>query len=159
MLLALEAGCHDWSSLSSLLNGSVPHVGPAAQAGTEDLVLHGETIDTSALTVGGAAAPRGIAFEAVAQVPTGPEPAVLRTRGFAIASGAVVRAVGARPLVIIAGGDISIAGVLAAGGMGAEPGAGGALPGTGAGLGSPGTHLTSGGMDRQGGGGGGGFGT
>jgi hypothetical protein len=140
---------------------AVPHVPAAgAFAGTGRMILQGgAVIDTTSLTVGDLSYPDGpeaaIVFDAWAQEPDGPELAVLHVEEFGIQSGTVaVR--GTRPLVIIARGEIRLAGMLEAGARGIEAGPGGSGPGVGAAAGGAGRHA---GDSQDGGGGGGGHGS
>lgn len=141
--------------------GAVAHVPEAgAYPGTERLLLQdGAVIDTDALQVDGTSYPGGpgdgIVLDVWPQEPPGPELAVLHVHELGIAGG-TVRVRGGRPLVIIASGEIRLAGLLDAGARGTEPGPGGAGPGEGAGAGAGGAHAL---MNQDGGGGGGGFGT
>src|SRR5262245_45190986 len=120
----------------------IPHVPPDhAGAGTADLTLTSATIDTSALTVTGAALPAGVTLDRSPQSCNPcPELAILHVHNLTIQAGNTVRVIGSRPLVIIAGGDVTIAGLLDASAHGAEPGAGGAAPGDGPGAGTTGVH-------------------
>ncbi len=131
----------------------VVHV-PAGEesVGTADLVVTDDvTIDTSALTYSGTL-PAGVTLTAVAHDGTGPELAILRVRAFTIDAGATVRAIGERPLVVLAA-SATIAGTLDVGARGGIPGAGGAAPAAGPGKGSDGQRS---GSYADGGGGGGG---
>jgi len=139
----------------------VAHV-PAggAFAGTGRLILQdGAVIDTDSLTAGGrgyAGVPGdAIVFDTWPQVADGPELAVLHVGDFGIVSGTVtVR--GARPLVIIAGQEIRLAGMLDASASAQTPGPGGFDPAAGPGRGSDGQHAID---FEDGGGGGGGHGS
>ena len=139
----------------------VVHV-PAAGAftGTGRLILQGgAVIDTSSLTISGLSYPDEpedtIVFDAWPQAPSGPELAVLHVDEFGIQNGTVtVR--GTRPLVIIARGEIRLAGMLEASARGVEPGPGGSGPGMGPGAGGAGRHA---GQSQDGGGAGGGHGS
>jgi hypothetical protein len=120
-------------------------------AGTADLALSGSLrIDTTALTIDDAAPPAGIVFDVWPQDGGGPELAVLHVRRLDVAAAARVRITGRRPLVVIAGTEIVVAGILDAGARRSEPGAGGAGPGAGPGAGGPGK--TSARSDSGGGG-------
>ena len=134
----------------------VAHVASAdATLGSEDLVFDAAaTIDTGALTVTGVTLPVGVELVAAAQSPSGPELALLRVRGLTLAEGVVVRAIGSRPLVILAE-TASIAGTLDAGARRDQPGAGGSGPRGGIGRGGDGVRD---GSYADSGGGGGGFG-
>jgi hypothetical protein len=135
--------------------GDVVHLPPAAElAGTGLLGLTGGTLNTTDLTIDGAAPPAGVTFDVWEQDPDGPELAVLHVAALEIPSGSV-RVVGARPLVIIASGGIVIDGTLDVSAHGAEPGAGGAGPGDGDGAGDGGGHGSQ--TAHDGGGGGAGF--
>lgn len=139
---------------------AVAHVPPAGSfAGTGQLILRdGAVIDTTALTIDGQSYGGGpgaeVVFDMWEQTPEGPELAVLHVHDFGVENGSVtVR--GTRPLVIIAGNEIRLAGLLDAGARGAEPGPGGFASGMGAGAGGVGLHVSN----QDGGGGGGGHGS
>jgi hypothetical protein len=139
----------------------VVHVPAAgAFAGTGRLILQdGAVIDTTSLTIGDLSYPDGpeatIVFDAWAQEPSGPELAVLHVEEFGIQSGTVtVR--GTRPLVIIARGEIRLAGMLEASARDVQAGPGGWEAGTGPGAGGIGRHA---GVFQDGGGGGGSHGS
>jgi hypothetical protein len=133
------------------------HLAPSdGQPGASPFTLSGTvTIDTGALTITGGTLPEGDTFDMRPQLGGGPGLAVLHVGALAVAPGAQVSIVGAQPLVIVAGGDVDVHGVLDAGAHGATPGAGGALPGAGTGAGKAGSH---GDNDSDTGGGGGGNG-
>src|SRR5262249_20625758 len=137
----------------------VPHL-PAAGAmpGTADLTLGAITIDTTALTIDGVAPTGGVTFDTWAQSPSGPGLAVLHVRALVVSTGATTRVVGARPLVVVAGGDVAINGVLDASAHGSGAGAGGAAPANGTGHGGNGIAGPAN-SDSDSGGGGAGFGT
>ena len=133
------------------------HLAPGDGAtGTALLTLTGSvTIDTTGPTLTGATLPAGDSFDVRPQVGGGPELAVLHVRALTVLSGAVVRIVGTRPLVIVAASAITVDGTLDAGARRATPGAGGSLPGAGAGAGIAGAHGSN---ESDSGGGGAGFG-
>lgn len=139
----------------------VAHVPPeGASAGTGRLILQdGAIIDTDSLTVNGqgyAAIPGApIVFDRWPQVAGGPELAVLHVGDFGVASGTVTVS-GARPLVIIAGLEIRLAGMLDASATAQTPGPGGFDPAAGPSRGSDGQHAIE---FEDGGGGGGGHGS
>jgi len=135
---------------------NVPHLPPGASGcGTGDLSLGTATIDTTNLTLG-ITLPAGVTFDSTAQSPGGgPQVAVLHVRGFSI-TGGTVRVVGSRPLVIVACGDVSIAGTLDAGAAATIAGTGGADSNMGTGAGGAGEHV---GQFTDSGGGGAGFAT
>src|SRR5262245_3706481 len=95
-------------------------------------------IDTDQLTVDDQAP--GAIFDVWEQVAAGPALAVLHVSRFDLAEGSHVRVAGSRPLVVIAAGPVSIAGVLDLAAANVTPGAGGSGPGMGPGMGQPGTH-------------------
>lgn len=134
---------------------SALHLDPAdGMPGGAPLTLTGDvTIDTTTLEITGASLPAGDAFDLRSQLGGGLDLAVLHVGALAVESGANVRVVGDHPLVIVAGGDVDIAGLLDAGARGPTPGAGGAAMGDGAG--TAGTHGSD---DSDSGGGGGGYG-
>jgi hypothetical protein len=149
------------ASDAGLRADDVAHVPPGGVfAGTGRLILQdGAVIDTSNLTIDDVSYPDGpeatIVFDAWAQEPAGPELAVLHVLEFGIQSGTVtVR--GTRPLVIIASGEIRLAGMLEAGARGVEPGPSGWAPGMGPAAGGSGLHAEE---SQDGGGGGGGHGS
>jgi len=121
-----------------------------------NLVLGTGIINTTNLTIGGAAPPADVTFDTVAQDPSGPELAVLHVETLTISGGATVTVRGARPLVIVASGTIVIAGTLDSGAERDIPGAGGSGAGAGMGAGSDGEHR---GSFSDSGGGGAGYGT
>ncbi len=139
----------------------VAHV-PAegAFAGTGRLILQdGAVIDTDSLTINGQAYARipnaTIVFDTWPQVAGDQALAVLHVGDFGIESGTVtVR--GARPLVIIAGLEIRLAGMLDASASAQTPGPGGFAPAAGPSPGSAGQHARD---FEDGGGGGGGHGS
>jgi hypothetical protein len=141
----------------------VPPFGPAfapthllapVDPGGEVLSLGDATIDTTALTIDGAPPPASAAF-VVAPQADGTEVAVLVVGGLEVEAGATVRAIGARPLVVVSRGEIVLDGVLDVGAHGVTPGPGGAPPGMGAGAGASAVHIVD---VCDPGGGGGGFG-
>jgi hypothetical protein len=83
-----------------------------------------------------------------------PEVAVLHTRAFTVGDGAFVRVLGSRPLVVIAGGVVTISGALDASARNVTPGASGFAPAMGPGAGTAGMSN----QGNDGGGGGAGFG-
>jgi hypothetical protein len=139
----------------------VAHVPTAgAFAGAGRLILQdGAIIDTGSLMVDGQTYAGGpgddIVLDVWAQEPPGPELAVLHVHDLGIESGTVtVR--GPRPLVIIAGNEIRLAGMLEARARGTQAGPGGYGPGMGPGTGGTGQHA---GDSQDGGGGGAGHGS
>jgi hypothetical protein len=130
----------------------VLHLPPDAWfGGTADIDLAGGIIDTDDLTLP-IAIPEGVAFDKWPQA-GGPELAVLHVRRFSIEEGTTVRVVGTRGFIVVAADEVSIEGLLDAGGRGTEPGPAGFAPGDGPGLG--GTGANEGARDGGGGGGGG----
>lgn len=111
------------------------------------------TLDTGTLAVTAGPAD-GITLAAIAQDGGGPELAVLRVRDLVIESGAVLRATGTRPLVILAR-SVRIEGTITVAARNRAAGAGGASPGEGTGRGGDGTRTNT---FRDSGGGGGAFG-
>ncbi len=158
--IGLAACTFDTRGISEL--GCVPHVPLAGEfASLEDLRLDADaTIDTTemSITSGGsvvtgskepADAPsddwraRELVFDAHRQENADElEVAILHVNDFSIADGVEVRLIGERPIVIIAGGDVAIEGLLDAAARGAQPGPGGYGPGAmgGMGAGAAGTH-------------------
>ncbi len=126
-------------------------------AGTDPLSLSGNvTIDTGDTpTINGVTLPAGDSFDIRSQLGGGPDLAVLHVGSLDVANGAVVTVVGSHPFVIVAGGDVTIGGVLDAGAHNTKPGPGGAMAGSGDGAGSTGSHGSN---DSDSGGGGGGYG-
>jgi hypothetical protein len=118
------------------------HVPPASSTtGTAGITITTNlTIDSDALTIGGAAPPSGVTFDHVSQVPSGPELAVLHVSTFTIATAVTARVIGTRPLVVIASDTIAIDGVLDAGALLHQSGAGGGLPASGDRPGVQGAH-------------------
>ena len=139
----------------------VAHVPPAgAFSGTGSLILQGGvTIDTDNLTVDGQTYAGGpgddIVFDVWEQALPGPELAVLHVYDFGVKDGTVTVS-GSRPLVIIAGNEIRLAGMIEAAARGTQAGPGGFGSALGPGAGSPGQHA---GQGQDGGGGGGGHGS
>jgi hypothetical protein len=124
--------------------------------GSATLTLSGAvTIDTSAPSIS-VALPSGDTFDVRPQLAGGTDLAVLHVDGLVVTTGAIVTITGSRPLVIVAGGDVTIAGTLDAGAHGVTPGPGGAAPGLGSGAGTQGQHDA--GTDSDTGGGGAGYG-
>ncbi len=122
-------------------------------AGTGDLTLSSSArIDTSSLTIDDAPPAAGILFDVWRQDGGGPDLAVLHVRRLDVVAGARVRVTGRRPLVVIAGSDLVIAGVVDAGARRSEPGPGGQAAGAGPGAGGAGRSAELG--DTGGGGGG-----
>ncbi|ACY14631.1 hypothetical protein [Haliangium ochraceum] len=122
---------------------------------------NGASIDTTALTINGMPYPGvegdDIVFESVAQEGSGPELAVLRVSALTVNNG-TVRVLGARPLLVIASGEITLDGVLDASADFATPGPGGAAQSEGDGRGGDGSsddNLDTGGGGAGFGGGGG----
>lgn len=115
-----------------------------------DLVLGTSVIDTTALTIDGAAPIRG-QLVAIPQLGAGPELALLQAQHISVADGAVVRIVGTRGLVILAR-TIELGGTLDASASAATPGPGAAPSKAANGVHEPGDVCDSGG-------GGGGHGT
>ncbi|MBZ0237034.1 MAG: hypothetical protein K8M05_32190, partial [Deltaproteobacteria bacterium] len=122
-----------------------------AHAGTTSWTIsENTTLGTTSLTAT-PALPAGVTFTTAAQLDTGaPEVAVLRVDAFTLGAGLTLLARGDRPLVIIAGGDVDIAGVIDGGSTVQFRGAGGSPHGMGAGAGTAG--VTSGTSDAGGGG-------
>jgi hypothetical protein len=130
----------------------IPHLAPTDRAtGSDPLVLGSLTIDTTVLTVGAAGLPPGASFDPVPQWPNGPELAVLRVGSLEVTAGATVRAIGTRPLVILASGEVSILGTLDIAGRANTAGAGGHESRTGLGAGDD--AVASGAYSDPGGGG------
>jgi hypothetical protein len=127
----------------------VIHLDPTeAYCGNSDLDLKAPmTIDTDALTLDGAAPPAGVAFDATIQLGSQSSLAVLHIRQGTLDAGVTLRAIGSRPLVIVACGDIVLApdALLDASAHGSQPGAGGAMPGQGLGAGGRGSSGAGGG--------------
>jgi len=131
----------------------VPLHVPDAPVGTGDLTLT-ETIDTTDLTIGGSSSfPAGVTFDTMTQT-AGGTVAVLHVRGLRVPTN--VRVTGSRPLVVVAGGDIEIVGVLDGAARRNTAGPGGADPGMGDGAGHAGMHVST---FRDAGGSGAGFAT
>lgn len=131
------------------------HLAPEDGApGTGALVADGTlTIDTSVPSIS-VTLPAGTSLDVRPQL-SGPEVAVLHVGTLTITAGASVRVQGSRPLIIVAGGAVSIAGLLDGGARGTQPGPGGGAPGSGPSPGLVGAHGSS---DSDTGGGGGGYG-
>jgi hypothetical protein len=132
----------------------------AERYGTGDLVLGSGTIDTTALTISGGL-PEGVQLEAWgqelfdAEVPDGlREIAVLHVADFTVPASSIVRVVGDRPLIVLAGGVADVQGVIDGSADGDNPGPGGHGSGPGGGDNGGSSFFD----DRDGGGGGGGFG-
>ena len=125
---AIDAAPHD-----------ITHVAVADETlGTGDLVFSANaTIDTGTLALTGATLPAGTELVAVAQDGGGPELAILRVHMLTIDAGVTVRAVGSRPLVVMAE-TVQLDGILDAGARRDVPGAGGSAPQSGAGRGAAG---------------------
>ena len=105
-----------------------------SKPGSAPLVLAGEVIDTSALTVGDEALPAGITFESVPQSdPTASAVAVLRVDSLEVQG--TVRVQGSRPLVVVAASTIRIAGILDVAAQLSSAGPGGFAPSAGRGAG------------------------
>jgi len=78
-------------------------------AGSAALALSGTiAIDTGTLMITGATLPAGDTLDARPQLGGGPELAVLHVGSLMIASGAQVRIIGTRPLVIVADGPVDV---------------------------------------------------
>lgn len=136
----------------------IPHVPTAFELlGMSELVLaNGTMIDTTTLAIGPGAIPDAM-IDPVGQEPGGPELMLIRARSVTIPPGAVVRATGSRPLVILAD-RIVIAGTLDAAGHLGKPGPNGGT------LAAPSSMGTGGNGDHKdaysdSGGGGGSYGT
>lgn len=122
--------------------------------GSAELDLSGAvTIDTSTTppTIS-VPLPSGDLFDRRPQDGGGPDLAVLHVGALHVTSTATVVVTGTQPLVIVAGGDVDIDGVIDAGAHGATPGPGGAGPGMGEGAGMPGAHEATDLSDTGGGG-------
>lgn len=130
-----DAPASDWAAAHLSLADS--------EAGADGLVLDGEIIDTDALTVGGAPVGGGNVFETVSQLDGGGRTAVLRVGTLGLRG--EVRVTGSAPLLIIAAGDVEIAGVLDLGAEGGTPGPGGFRTDIGRGAGGPGMASAGGG--------------
>jgi hypothetical protein len=117
------------------------HLGPGdGVPGTDPLTLDGNvTINTDGPAIS-TSLPPGVTFDVRPQLGGGPELAVLHVAALTVTAGADVRITGARPFVIVAGGDVEVLGVLDAGARNTVPGAGGALPDVGDGAGVTGAH-------------------
>jgi hypothetical protein len=114
-------------------------------------------IDTTTLTTM-PALPMGVTLTTSMQVDAAaPEVAVLHVNRFQLGGGVQLNVRGSRPLVIVAGSDVVIDGILNVGSTITTPGAGGLNPGTGAGAGQPGG--SQGIFNDDAGGGGAGFGS
>src|SRR5262245_7491331 len=135
------------------IDDDVAHVPDEAEvAGSADLVLSGDVrIDTSALTISDQRPPAGVVFDSSPQDGGGLDLAILHVDALQVSAGARVRVVGRRPLVVIAGGAVSITGIIDAGGKRSEPGAAGRLPGEGLGAGGIGAQSAE--LSDSGGGG------
>ena len=131
----------------------VAHVLPADEyLGTGNLAVTADfTLDTTNLT-STPGLPRGVTLASATQDTGGPELAILRVDNLTISAGKRLRAVGSRPLVVLANA-IQIDGVFDVSAIHDVPGAGGVLGGPGAG--GPGMRAV---MYSDSGGGGGGFG-
>ena len=103
--------------------------------GSTDMAAGPATIDTTNLLIDGVQPPAGVTFEIVHEVATGSEFAVLRLRSLSIGGGKNVTVRGARGLVVVATGDITVSGILDASAVHSTPGPGGGFSGTGAGSG------------------------
>jgi hypothetical protein len=122
--------------------GAIPHVPPDhATTGTGTYTMTSSTIDTSAMTIVGAAIPAGVTFDTSPQSCSGcPELAILHVGRLHIPGGSTIRVVGMRPFVILAGDTVDIGGVIDASAHAAAPGAGGAASAMGPGAGAQGVH-------------------
>lgn len=112
------------------------------------------TIDTSALT-STVTLPANVTLTVGIQT-SGTAVAILRVNDFKLNSGMTMRVIGQRPLVILAGHDVTVDGAIDISARGRVPGAGGLAPATGPGKGGDGVHN---GTSDESGGGGGGFGS
>jgi hypothetical protein len=119
--------------------------------GDGELIVSGSSVlDTAAVLLDGSAMPAGGRLFVSPQVGGGSDVVVLAVGSLVIESSGVLRVVGTRPLVIVAGSDIDIRGVLDGGARTSTPGAGGAAPAMGRGVGGAGN---TGGLYDSGGGG------
>ncbi|MFN0249901.1 MAG: hypothetical protein ACKV2T_23660 [Kofleriaceae bacterium] len=130
------------------------HVSPGTSYGSGVLVIDTSVVVDTDSTVFPIALPTGATYSFSEQA-GGPELAVLAVGDLVIVGGVTVRAIGTRPFVIVAGGDVTVSGVIDAGARRDVPGAGGAQPNAGPGAGANGTRINSG----DSGGGGAGFAT
>lgn len=132
------------------------HLGPDdGLPGNDSLTLDGAVsinTDTPSVSV---SLPTGVKIDVRPQL-SGAEAAVLHVSALTINAGAIVKIRGARPLIIVAGGDVSIAGLVDGGAAADIPGPGGAAPAMGPGAGAVGGHGEN---ASDTGGGGGGFGS
>lgn len=129
----------------------LPHLPPAAEVpGSGDVTVDaGIVIDTGTLTVTPAVS--GLVVEMFPHDPAGPELAVIRVARLTITADGVLRATGARPLVIVAD-HIEVRGQIDVSANGSTAGAGAAT--AEAAFGAAGTHAAT--FHDSGGGGGGG---
>ncbi|MEJ7599333.1 MAG: hypothetical protein WKG01_15610 [Kofleriaceae bacterium] len=160
--LVTDATLHDGSGTDVVDSGRDPDAPPAGDdvahvlpedeyLGTGDLQVTTDlSIDTTNLTAT-PGLPPGVTLTAAPQDGGGPELAILRVGTLEVASGVRVRAIGGRPLVVLALA-LQIDGILDAAAIHEVPGAGGSLAGPGAG--GPGLRV----READGGGGGGSFG-
>jgi hypothetical protein len=142
-------GCNaDGAACARLIPANVGALDPATSIGSRTYTGE-QTYDTTVCDSG----------EPLPQVSGGPEVCVLHVDRFTLASGAGLRVIGVRPLVIVAEDAVVIDGVLDASAVGTTPGASGGRGGTAA---SPslgefgGGGGNASGAFRDGGGGGGG---
>lgn len=123
-------------------------------AATDVLLARDERVDTA----GSCTVPSGAAT--VETLPDGSEVCVWSIGGLTVSSGVTVRVGGPRPLIVLAHGDVRIAGDIDVSAYGVEPGPGGGRGGdsgpNGTGR-SPGAQGTRSGSYEEGGGGGGGL--
>lgn len=136
----------------------IAHVPPEAEfAGTADLSINSNvTIDTTNLTYDGGDAPEGTVLDSSVQSSGGSSIAILHVKSLTVAGGVEVKVLGSRPFVVIASGDITVAGIIDASASRQTPGAGGGGPAQGQGAGNTGEHK---GTNRDSGGGGGSYGS
>lgn len=106
----------------------VPHIGTPVEPASGVFLLGSAMIDTTSMTIRGAIVPPDVYFDVYPQHPSGPELAVLRVGSLTIASSGTVRAVGHRPLVIVASRNVAILGMLDVSARLGDAGAGGVEP-------------------------------
>ncbi len=154
----LDGQSADGSGLPDPIVEDIAHVPLAAEtAGVADVAIIGTVVvNTTNLTFDGGAPPTGATFDLSAQeTGTGPQLAILHLRSLTVQAGATLRAVGGRPLVIIASRSVTINGVIDASADRNTAGAGGSIPGVGVGAGGTSTNSIA---NDEPGGGGAGFG-